>query len=194
MSYRDNADKLIGLQDDELYARYLAGDVAACDALMLRYGDALVLYLNGLLHHPEDAEDLMLDCFARIMVDKPRIGAGNFKAYLFKMARYKAFRLYRAKVRRSEFSMEELPLPAGEVLPEEELRRRERGEVLQRCLNRIAPQYREALWLVYDTQLSYAQASEILRCDVKRVDNLLTNGKKQLRKELEKEGITYADL
>jgi RNA polymerase sigma-70 factor (ECF subfamily) len=184
-----------GMQsDDELYAQYLAGDVSACDALMLRYGDALVIYLNGLLHHPQDAEDLMLDCFARIMVDRPRIGAGNFRAYLFKMARYKANRLFRTKVRRGEFSLEELPFPADEDPPEAELHRRERSEALQRCLNRIAPQYREALWLIYDTQLTYAQAAVVLHCDVKRIDNLLFNGKKQLRLELEREGVTYADI
>ena len=180
--------------DDELYGRYLSGETDACDALMLRYGDALVMYLNGIIHHPQDAEDLMLDCFARIMVDKPRIGEGNFRAYLFKMARYKAIRFQRLRLRRGEFSLEELPLADPAHLPEEELGRRERGEALRRCLDRIAPQYRESLWLVYDAELSYAQAADVLRCDVKRIDNLLFNGKKQLRTELEKEGVSYADL
>ena len=41
-------------------------------------------------------------------------------------------------------------------------------------------------------ELSYAQAAEVLGCGVKKIDNLLTNGKKRMREELEKEGITSA--
>ena len=70
----------------------------------------------------------------------------------------------------------------------------ERNTILNSCLNRIAPQYREALFLIYDMDLSYAQAAEVLGCTIKKIDNLLANGKKQLRHELEKEGITHADI
>ncbi len=61
------------MTDDELYRQYLGGDASAGDQLMLRYGDALTAYLNAFLHHPHDAEDLMLDCFAvdcKITLDK----------------------------------------------------------------------------------------------------------------------------
>ena len=70
------------MSDDALYCRYLAGDHAAGDQLMLRCGDALIAYLRGFLHNEQDAEDLMLDCFTVILVDKPRIAEGNFRAYL----------------------------------------------------------------------------------------------------------------
>ena len=69
----------------------------------------------------------------------------------------------------------------------------ERDAVLSLCLNRIAPQYREALWLVYVLDMRYAQAADVLGCSVKKIDHLLDNGKKRLRQELEKEGIPDAD-
>lgn len=180
------------MTDDQLYRAYLAGDPASGDRLMLRYGDALTAYLSGFLHSVHDAEDLMLDCFAVILVDKPRITEGHFRAYLFKMARNKANHLWRLRLKRKEFSLEE-DLLSQEDTPEEAAWRSERNAILRRCLNRIAPQYREAIWLVYDMELSYAQAAEVLGCSVKKIDNLLHFGKKQLRQELEKEGITHAD-
>ena len=61
------------MTEDELYRQYLAGDASAGDALMLRLGDALTAYLSAFLRHPQDAEDLMLDCFAVILVGKPEI-------------------------------------------------------------------------------------------------------------------------
>ena len=181
------------MSDDQLYQNYLAGDQAAGDELMLRYGDALTAYLDAFLHNAHDAEDLMLDCFTVILVDKLKITDGHFRAYLFKMARNKVNHLWKIRFRRQEFSLDE-SLPAQGALPEETAWESERNVVLQRCLNRIAPQYREALWLVYMMNMSYADAAMVLNCRVKRVENLLSNGKARLRLELEKEGITHADI
>ncbi|MBQ3707375.1 MAG: RNA polymerase sigma factor [Clostridia bacterium] len=181
------------MSDDDLYRAYLSGDSEAGDQLMLRHGDALTAYLDAFLHNAQDAEDLMLDCFTVILVDKPRIEDGHFHAYLFRVARNKAVRLWRLKRKRGEFSLDEALLAQGGS-PEEIVWRSERDRAVHRCLNRIAPQYREALWLIFDGRLSYAQAAEVLRCNTKKVDNLLTCGKKQLRKELEREGIVGEDF
>ncbi|MBR0139376.1 MAG: RNA polymerase sigma factor [Firmicutes bacterium] len=185
------------MSDDLLYQKYLAGDQSAGDELMFRYGDMLTAYLDGFLHNAHDAEDLMLDCFTVILVNKPKIAEGCFKAYLFKVARNKANSLWKTRFRRREFSLEDEPAEALSALdpsPEDGMIKNERSAVLQRCLKRIAPQYREALWLVYMTGLSYKDAAAVLGCGAKKVENLLNNGKARLRLELEREGITHADI
>ena len=181
------------MSDDQLYRQYLSGDTASGDQLMLRYADALTAYLDGFLHNANDAEDLMLDCFAAILVNKPAISEGHFRAYLFKMARYKANHLWKLRFRRQEFSLDE-ELPVQSDSPEDALWQSERSAILQRCLNRIAPQYREALWLFYYMNLSYEQAALVMGCTKKKIDNLLRNGKNRLRLELEKEGITHENI
>ena len=181
------------MSDDELYRAYLSGEPSAGDELMLRYADALTSYLTAFLHSPEDAEDLMLECFSVMLVNKPRIAEGNLRAYLFKMARNKANRLWKLRLKHREFSLDET-LPSRDGGPEADVWAGERSAILQRCLNRIAPQYREALWLFYDMELSYAQAAEVLSCGTKKIEDLLRNGKKRLRQELEKEGFTHADI
>ena len=184
--------------DDQIYHDYLAGDQTAGDELMLRYGDVLTAYLDAFLHHAQDAEDLVIDCFTVILVKKPKIREGNFRAYLFKMARNMVNRLWKVRLRRQEFSLDENLieiLPADQGASSEDIfYKNERSTALQRCMNRIVPQYREALWLVYMMDLSYADAAMVLGCGTKRVENLLNNGKTRLRKELEKEGITHADI
>ena len=185
------------MSDDELYRQYLAGDGAAGDELMVRYSDILISYLDGFLHNPQDAEDLMLECFAVILVDKPKIAEGHFKAYLFKVARNKANHLWKLRFRRQEFSLnDELAevLPDNAVSPEEGAVKNETGSVLRQCLNRIAPQYREALWLFYFCGMSYAEAAKVMKCSTKRIEDLLRNGKARLRLEMEKEGITREDI
>lgn len=185
------------MTDYQLYRDYLDGDSTAGDRLMLRYGDSLTAYLDGFLHDPQDAEDIMLDCFASIFVDRPRIGEGKFRAYLFRTAWHKACRMRKLRSKRQEFCLDETLIDTvadGDDTPVEAAARAERNAALRRCLNRIAPQYREALWLVYAMEMSCANAASVLGCGVKRVENLLYNGKARLRAELEKEGITNADI
>ena len=135
----------------------------------------------------------MLDCFTVILVNKPALGEGHFRAYLFKVARNKAKRLWKQRLRQPEFRLDEdLPMEGGS--PEDTLWQSERSAILKRCLNRIAPQYREALWLVYGMNLRYDQAAAVMGCTGKKIDNLLQSGKARMRQELEKEGITHADI
>ena len=186
-------NKETAVSDDGLYQKYLSGNQSAGDQLMLRYGDAITAYLNAFIHNEQDAEDLMLDCFAAILVNKPKIREGNFRAYLYKVARNKANRLCKDRFRRNEFELDE-NLISQETSPEAQILKEERSAALEKCLNRIAPQYREALYLVYDMDLSCEQAAGVLGCKVSKVYDLLKNGKKRLREELGKEGITSEDI
>ena len=183
-----------GLQtDDVLYRSYLNGDTTAYDQLMIFYGDSLTVYLYGYLHNWQDAEDLMIEAFARIMVKKPRISEGRFKAYLFKTGRNLASRFHARKTRILQFSFDDYGagLSDGD-LPEDMLQDEERKRVLHLCMKRIDPRLREALWLVYFEGMSYSEAASVLSVKPKKIDYLLTKGKKHLREELEKEGVTNA--
>lgn len=177
--------------DDELYSAYLAGDGTAYDELMIRHGDALLIYLNGYTHNFHDAEDLMIEAFARIMVKKPSIGKGNFRAYLFRTGRNLATRFHFRSRRTEVFSLEDLnrEIADGRLL-EQIAWDNEKTGILNVCLERIDPQLREALWLVYCEEMTYAQAAEIMGVSSRKIDKLLAKGKSLLKEELGKEGVT----
>ena len=178
-------------RDEALYRQYLSGDERGLSGLMERYGDRLTLYLYGYLHSWEVAEDLMIEAFARIMVKKPEISDGGFRAYLFKTARNLAARFHKQQRRLRVFSFEDLSEElTSQVLTEEFSLNREKKEILRLCFDRIGPEYSEALWLVYVEELSYEQASAVMNINVKKLDNLLSRGKMLLRTELGKEGVT----
>lgn len=181
------------LSDNELYASYQSGAGEAYDELVVRYSDSLTTYLYGYLHNWQDAEDLMIEAFARIMVKKPLIRTDGFRAYLFRTARNLAARFHGSGSASGQFGFEgaedELPDP---VTPEELFCSSERNRTLHLCLNRIEPELREVLWLVYFDGMSYKDAAVVMKVTVKRIERLLTRGKAQLRSELEKEGITNA--
>lgn len=102
--------------DEKLYHQYLAGDEAAADILVERYGDALTIYIYGFTSNVQDAEDMMIEAFS-LMFAKPRPVSepGTFKGYLFKIGRNLASRhrkkqLYDAMSRLKEDYRESLYL------------------------------------------------------------------------------------
>jgi len=181
------------LCDDHLYNQFLTGNTAAYDELLIRYGDHLTYFINGYLHNLQDSEDLMIESFARIMAKKPVIGEGKFKPYLFRTARNLAARYHSVFKRLGEFSLDDMTSEPADVFSiREKLLVDERMQALHLCLNRIAPDAREALWLIYFEDMSYAEAAMVMGVNTKKVDHLLSKGKKQLSAELEKEGIINA--
>ena len=179
--------------DEALYRQYLSGDDTGLEALMKQYGDPLTMYIDGYLHDVHEAEELMLDVFAHLFTKKPRIRDGGFKAYLYKAARHMALR---CKSRRKHpFSLDELAdEPDGRLLAEEVVRTKECSRILHVCMDEMNPDYREALYLTYFEGMSYAQAAQVMGKTVKQITNMVYRGKKSLRRLLEREGITNAEL
>ena len=179
--------------DETLYRQYVNGDDAGLDALMKKYGDPLTLYIDGYLHDVHEAEELMLDVFAYLFTKKPNIRDGGLKAYLYKAARHMALR-HKSK-RKPLFSLDALTNePDGRLLTEEVIRTEERNRILHFCMSEMNPDYREVLYLTYFEDMSYAQAAEVTEKTVKQITNMVYRGKKSLRRLLEREGITNAEL
>ena len=179
--------------DDALYDAFLSGSSQAYDELITRYSDSLTVFLFGYLHDRQDAEDMMIETFARIMTKKPYIRTGGFKAYLFKTARNFAARFHSTASGEKRFCLDGIDEQYPDlVTPEELLHNKERSSILHRCIKRIEPQLREAIWLVYFENMSYKETAAVMKVTAKRVERLLTRGKNALRTELEKEGIIDA--
>ena len=182
------------MQDDELYSLFLAGDMSAADELIARYSGRLMMYADAMIHDAHDAEDLVIETFAVVMTRRPAIRAGGVQAYLYQVVRRKArrFRTRRHGIR--VFSLdEEQARELESVRPEDEFLQDERRRAVRLCLNRIDPECREAIWLVFFEGMSYAEAAAVMGVNSKKVDNLLAKGKRILKEELIREGITRAE-
>ena len=180
--------------DEALYQQYLAGEDAAADALVARYGDALTLYIHGFLGDLQEAEDLMIEAFA-LMFAKPRpvCAQGSFKGYLFRIGRNLAGR-HRKKQRLRLLSLEELSFePRSEALAETPLSGKERKQQLYEAMAKLKDDYREALYLVYFEEMSYRQAASVMGKSESQITKLVYRGKQSLKSILEKEGFDYAD-
>lgn len=180
-------------KDEALYDAYLAGDGNALRTLMERHGNALTLYISGYIHSIHEAEDLMIEAFSRMVNAKPRLVQNGFKAYLYKTARNLALRHAEKRRRHCCFSLESLEdEPESGLLVEAVLQTEEQNRILHQCMEKLNPDYCEALYLLYFENMSYAQAAQVMGKTTKQIDHLLERGKKALRVFLEQEGITDA--
>lgn len=179
------------VNDITLYQRFLSGDDSGLQRLMERYGNSLTLYIDGYLHDIHEAEDLMIEAFAYFVAKRPRLRDNGFRAYLYKSARHLALRCLQKKRRKQLFSFDDLEQePESDVLLETLVQTDERNRILWRCMDELAPAYREALYLVYFEGMRHAEAAAVMRKNEKQIADLVYRGRASLRKTLEREGIT----
>lgn len=181
------------IDDEILYRDYLDGDEGGLVRLMERYGNSLTFYINGYIHDVHDAEDLMIEAFARMILKHPDICDGCFKSYLYKTGRNLALRFLTKNRLSCSFDLERIKSePANEMLIDEVVNTQERNRIVHLCMEDINPNYREALYLVYFENMSHAEAGRVMKKKEKQVSDLIYRGKNSLRKRLMQEGITDA--
>ena len=180
--------------DEEIYLRYIeSDDDADLEALLIRHREGLFLFLLGYVHNEEDAEDLLMDTFVKLAVDKPTFAPGrpgSFKSWLYTVARRTA--LARLRKRRVETVPVDENIPSDAELPETSLLKDERNRTLYRAMGTLNQEYRQALYLLYMENMSHEEIAGIMGKNIRQVYHLVDRGKQSLRKALERMGITDA--
>ena len=74
------------------YRRFLDGDDNGLREIMDNHYNALILYINGIVHDLSETEEIVQDTFVRIAVKKPKFNEkSSFRTWLFAIARNAAY-------------------------------------------------------------------------------------------------------
>ena len=170
----------------EYYLRFLNGDNAGLEQIITEYKDGLILYLNTLVGDILLAEELAEDTFVRLFTKKPKDkGTGCFKTWLYTIGHNLAISHLRKAKKQVSIPIDTLeylsdgsgePLPA--YLKEEEKR------LVHQAMERLKPQYRQILWLIYFENLSFKDAAVIMKKSVHSTQMLATRARQAMRAEL----------
>ena len=179
--------------DEALYSRFLEerNEDDLC-VLLERHKESLILFLNGYVHNIENAEELMLDAYARAAAGRKIFsGKSSFKTWLFAIG--KKLALAHLRKQRRQPSASELRFFVDEtVMPEFNILREERRDQLYLALEKLNDDYRQVLILLYFEDMSREELSAVLGKSRKQIYNLAERGKKALREELERMGFDNA--
>lgn len=183
-------------QGTESYRRFLAGEESGLVELIRDYKDGLILYLNTIVGDMDQAESLAEDTFVRLAVKKPKDrGGAGFRTWLYTIGRNLAIDHLRRRRRTQTVPLEDChDLRADQEELERMYLRQERRVLLRRTMDRLPPDQRQVLWLLYFEQFTAAQAARVMGKTVHSVETLAWRARKALRRELEQEGYSYDEL
>ena len=186
---------IIGMQrdgsDEMLFADYLSGNEVSFEILLNRYGDRIIRFIAVHIEDPQDAEDLMIESFARIVAYRPRLREeGTFRSYLFKTARTVAIRYNKEYRKHHHLDIDELlEEPCDHNDHFADVYREERRKIIRHCMDKLNPDYSEVLRLKYFEELNTEQIGKIMHKNKKSVENILRRARQALSKLIEKEDL-----
>jgi RNA polymerase sigma-70 factor (ECF subfamily) len=179
--------------DQQLLAAARAGDRTATEALLLRYQPKVYSYGVRMCGDPEDAKDVLQEtllAMARTVRDFR--GASSISTWLYTIARsfcVKKRRRGRSIAARALSTHPEQETAAAQVMdpspgPEEQLQRRELGDVIGRAIAQLPSVHRDVFILRDVEGLSAPEVAEVLRVTVDTVKSRLHRARLAVRDAL----------
>lgn len=170
------------------YEQYLSGDDRGMEKIIREYRDGLIWFLSGIVGNPTVAEDLAEDTFVLLCTKKPKDRQkSGFKTWLYTIGRNLALSYLRKSRKHLTTELEET-VPAEDDAERYYVREEEKRQIY-RAINRLYPDYRTVLRLIYFEDLPREEVAMILKKNRHNLDVLLSRARIALKNELKKEGF-----
>ena len=182
--------------DAELATQALAGSQEACRELVARYANPAVNLAARLVHNQALAEDLAQEAFIRAFRRLDSYDpARKFSSWLFQVVHNVAVDHLRRK-RVQTVSLDDstsgdqfaLAARSTDPSPAADAEREALGRAIAAALERIRPEYREALVLHYQEGLTHAEVGAAIGAPLGTVKTYLHRGRAELASLLSEQG------
>jgi RNA polymerase sigma-70 factor, ECF subfamily len=176
--------------DEALISRIASGDRLAMQVLYARHHVRVYRFVLRMVGNSTTAEDLISEVFLDVWRQ-----AGKFEArsaastWLMAIARFKALSVLR---RKPEEELDEETAEAIEDLsddPETTVQKRDKGEILRKCLTALSPDHREIIDLVYYHEKSVEEVAEMVGIPEATVKTRMFYARKKLSELLKAAGV-----
>ncbi len=177
------------------YNRFLSGDKDAIDIIIRDYKDGLVYYLYSITGDMQLAEESAIDAFVKLYVEKPPFkGSGAFKTWLYTIGRNKAYDTLRKLSKTVTVPIDDAYCISDGNNIEDKVVDDERRSDLRRIISTLKPEYSQVLYLTFFEGFQNAEAAKIMKKSDKQIRDLIYRAKNALKREIEKEGVTFYGL
>ena len=172
--------------DLALVERYLAGDIAAFDELMIRYQRHIFRLCYRFVENRDDALDLTQDVFIKAFEKLPTFRRQSaFKTWLYRIA----INHFINHVKKNRHEFVDANEYFGSTLPtvQAELEERERRDHFRRLIRRLPPKQKAILELRVNEELSYEEIAGICGRSISTIKTSVFFALQKLRKLLREE-------
>ncbi len=176
--------------DEEVMARFQAGDSLAFEEIVVRFKDRIYNFLFRFFSREEMAEDILHDTFLRVYKKKHLYRPiARFSTWIFTIAKNLA--LTEIKRQRTQqtypistmgFNSGEYQIPGDFHRPDELIESEVTERVIQQALGSLPSHYRTVVILRDIEDLSYHEISQILEVPVGTVKSRVNRGRQQIQR------------
>jgi len=176
--------------DEVLIERIANGDRLAMQVLFARHHVRVYRFVLRLVRNEATAEDLISDVFLDVWRQANRFeGRSAVSTWLLAIARFKALSAMR---RRKDDELDEEAANAIEDPsddPEIAMEKKDKGEILRKCMTALSPEHREIVDLVYYHEKSVEEVAEIVGIPENTVKTRMFYARKKLAELLKVAGV-----
>jgi len=186
-----NVYELRQMSDEDVMEQLQAGVVEGFNIIVDRYKDRLHNFLYRYTHNHEDCEDLVQETFLRVYRSRhsyERIA--KLSTWMYTIALNLAKSMYKKKQRMSLVSIHaddsdpddrEMQIEDTVILQDEELHLKLSVQELEKALQELNEDFREAVILRDIQQLTYEEIAEITDSAMGTVKSRINRGRQQLQ-------------
>ena len=176
--------------DEVLIGRIAKGDRLAMQVLFARHHVRVYRFVLRLVGNPTTAEDLISDVFLDVWRQAEKFeGRSAVSTWMLAIARFKALSALRKR------PDEELDDETAETIvdtadnPEVALEKKDKSAVLRQCLEKLSPEHKEIIDLVYYHEKSVEEVAEIVGIPENTVKTRMFYARKKLAELLQAAGV-----
>lgn len=172
------------LHPEQLCRQLAAGDQATLQLLFKTFYNDLYKFTWKFVRNQEIAEELTQDIFIHLWENRETLQINSaVKAYLYTMARNRAFNYLKSRVARMSVVSDEVPetYAALSQTPEEEFSQQELEKLVAEGIEQLPEKCRIVFNLSRQEGLSYQQIAEELQISPKTVEAHMSTALKKLR-------------
>ena len=181
------------MNDTELIESFKSGNADALEVLIKKYQAPLYGFIISYTKSEENAADIFQDIFLKLVENPAVFKSGNFKSWLFTVARNKCMDHFRANNGKTVSIDEEIEegltlesvLASDEPLPLDRMLTGAENDRLYAVFEELSPEQKEVIRL--KEEFSFKEISEMLDCPLGTVLARANRGYKKMRQILEEE-------
>ena len=168
--------------DGDLIERIKAGDQLALKALYARHHVKIFRFAMRILRSEPSAEDVVSEVFLDVWRKAANFeGRSEASTFLLGVARNKAYSLLR-KRREGELDEEAAAeIEDGADTPEAALQKKNKGELLRACMQKLSAEHREVMDLVYYHDKSVEEVAAIVGIPEGTVKTRMFHARRRLK-------------
>jgi RNA polymerase sigma-70 factor (ECF subfamily) len=184
----------IDTSDHDLMSRCRQGDAVAFEEIVRRWEQPLGRMVNHLAGAGADVDDLCQEVFVRILRARERYRPSHsFSTWVYRIALNVARDNRRREIRRPQLALDAHDQASAAPTPADAIEAQERSQIVDAAMRALPDALREVLVLKHFGKLSFAEVAEAMDSPLGTVKYRMVAALRELRKELQRRGVTDAE-